>query len=102
MKAWLDIGNKNLWVREAGDPPFNELSFKICRDVHDLTDRILQGNWGLGSAFVLDDICFINQVNGGDEWLTIKGKTKFESITMQTWVETPEQAQERLLDPLML
>jgi len=58
--------------------------------------RILHGNWGLGQAYILGDICFINQVNGGDEWLTIKGKTAFESITMQTHQETREEAETRL------
>ena len=96
IKAWLEIGNRNQWIVEAWDPPFDAQSFTICKDVNDLAERILQGNWCLGQAYVLGDICFINQINGGDEWLTIKGRTSFESITMQTFDESREAAETRL------
>ena len=96
IKTWWRIGYENPWIRESYDPPFDYLSFCICEDVHELAEKILHGNYCLGQAFVLDNICFINQINGGDEWLTIKGKTSFESITMQTWQETREQAEARL------
>ena len=97
ITTWLKIGNQNQWIAEAWDPPFDLQSFHICQDIHDLADRILHGNWGLGQAYVLGDICFINQVNGGDEWLTIKGQTPFESITMQAGQESLEQAKSRLV-----
>ena len=96
VKTWFTIGNENPWIRNANDPPFDLLSFSICKDVHDLAEQILHGNYCLGQAFVLGDICFINQLNGGDEWLTIKGNTSFESITMQTWQESREEAEARL------
>ena len=96
VETWLKIGNQNQWIREAWDPPFDALSFCICKDINDLAERILDGNWCLGQAYVLDDICFINQMNGGDEWLTIKGNTSFESITMQTYNESDEEAETRL------
>jgi len=100
LRTFLRLGNENPWVREAWDPPFNELSFCVCSDEDQLIEKILRGNWCLGQAFVLDDICFINQVDGGDEWLTIKGSTAFESITMQTATESREQAEERIRDTL--
>ncbi len=93
---WVAIGRQNPWIQEAVDPPFTVLSFTFCRDIRELAERLFHGNWCLGQAFVLDEICFINQVDGGDEWLTIKGKTPFESITMQTFQESREQAEERL------
>lgn len=98
IKTWLAIGKENPWIKRAWDPPFDELSFYICTDVNDLADRILEGNHCLGSAFVIDDICFINQVTGGDEWLTIKGETAFESITMQAFREEMEEARARLIE----
>ena len=100
VQAWLKIGNQNQWIREAWDPPFDALSFCICKDIDDLAERILQGSWCLGQAYVLDDICFINQVNGGDEWFTIKGGTSFESITMQTFDESHEKAGIRLRETI--
>ncbi len=96
IRTWLRIGNENPWIAQAYDPPFTELSFQICADIRELTERILHGNWCLGQAFALEDICFINQVNGGDEWLTIKGSTSFDSITMKTDRETQEEAEQRL------
>jgi len=100
VQTWLKLGNQNRWIVEAWDPPFDALSFCICKDINDLAERILEGNWCLGQAYVLDNICFINQVNGGDEWLTIKGNTPFESITMQTFDESREEAEARLFQTI--
>lgn len=93
---WVAIGRRNPWIAEAVDPPFTVLSFHFCRDVRELAERLLHGNWCLGQAFALGEICFVNQVDGGDEWLTIKGRTPFESITMQTFNESREEAEQRL------
>ena len=96
IRTFLRVGRQNSWIRQAWDPPFNELSFHICKDVDELATFILRGNWSLGQAFVFGDICFINQVDGGDEWLTIKGSTAFESITMRTFSESRGGASTRL------
>ena len=43
------------------------------------------GNWCLGQSIIHKDLCFIQQVDGGDEWLTIKNfddeAVAFESIS---------------------
>lgn len=93
---WLRIGHENPWIRDAVDPPFSELSFHICADQREMVEKLLHGNWCLGQAFVLDDIAMIQQVNGGDEWLTIKGYTRFESITAHSYSSTREQAEQEL------
>jgi len=101
VRQWIAIGNENLWISEAQDPPFNELSFRICQDFRELVERLLHsGRWGLGQAFALENICFINQLDGGDEWLTIRGAVPFESITMQTYHETREEAEARLAETI--
>lgn len=81
IKKWLKLGKRNPWIREAYDPEFTEKSFNECEDLDELIDRLKHGNWTLGEAFYLDNYCFINQVNGGDEWLVIKDDFGFESIT---------------------
>jgi hypothetical protein len=81
LLAWLNIGNRNPWIREADDPPFNEESFCECATIEGLKERLLVGNWCLGQAFYLGRLCFINQVDGGDEWLTIRDDLPFESLT---------------------
>lgn len=101
IRTWLQIGNENLWIGHAYDPPFTARSFKVFDHVEDLVQYILHGNWCLGQAFVFGTICFINQVDGGDEWLTIKGQTAFESITMQSWRESRSQAETQLLQTII-
>ena len=81
LTVWLFLGESNPWVKEAWDPPFNERSFYRCRDVAELLDKFEQGNWCLGQAYWLGELCFIQQVDGGDEWLTIKRNLAFESIS---------------------
>lgn len=81
LSKWLDIGKKNPWIREACDPPFNTRSFHQCKDDAELLTKFEHGNWCLGQAFHLGDLCFIQQVDGGDEWLTIKQDVPFESIS---------------------
>ena len=67
---WLEIGLRNPWIREACDPPFTRKSFHRCATREELRERIWHGNWCLGQAFYLGDLCFIQQVDGGDEWLS--------------------------------
>lgn len=76
IAAWLSIGRTNPSIPPAYDPPFTELSFEICADVRHLADRILQGNGCLGQALALDDMCFINQIDGGDEWPHHQGRDR--------------------------
>lgn len=87
MSKWLDIGKKNEWICEAYDPPFNTKSFHQCKDDAELIDKFKHGNWSLGQAFHIGDLCFIQQVDGGDEWLTIKEDQAFESISFGRIIE---------------
>ncbi len=81
IPTWLKLGKENPWIRSAGDPPFTTQSFHACVSDDELLDKFAHGNWCLGQAFYRGDVCFINQSNGGDEWLTIKQGTPFESIS---------------------
>jgi len=81
IPTWVKLGKKNPWIRPANDPPFNTQSFCECKDETELLDKLAHGNWCLGQAFYLGDLCFVQQVDGGDEWLTIKQDVPFESIS---------------------
>lgn len=81
VPAWLRIGHRNPWIRGAGDPPFTADSFREVRTVNELEEYLGFGNWATGSAFYLGDLAFINQVNGGGEWLVIRRGIPFESLT---------------------
>jgi Domain of unknown function (DUF3846) len=91
-KTWFMLGRDNPWIREAYDPPFRIDSFVGCFSIEELEEKIGHGNWSLGSAFYYQDLCFINQVNGGDEWLTIRHGIAFESITFSSIIERGEFA----------
>jgi len=108
INNWLKIGNRNPWIREADDPKFTKRSFKECKDLDELIKELEHGNWATGQAFYLDDLCFIQQVNGGDEWLVIKDTFGFESITysamgeeeFREWYKRVKQATDKELKNL--
>jgi hypothetical protein len=81
IATWLAIGETNRWICRAVDPPFDRRSFNVCADAAELEARFVHGNWCLGSAFYLGNLCFIQQVDGGDEWLGIKENVAFESAS---------------------
>lgn len=81
IREWIQIGKGNPWIRYTCDPPFNELSFCECLSIDELEEKIRHENWCLSAAFFYKNLCFINQIDGGDEWLTIKDDYAFESFT---------------------
>jgi hypothetical protein len=87
VSTWLAIGQANRWIRRACDPPFTRASFVACGDGAELKGRLAHGNWCLGQAFCLSNLCFIQQVGGGDEWLVIKENVAFESVSAGTMIE---------------
>ena len=59
--------------------------------VEELLDVFEHGNWSVRTGFVLDDLAFIEQVSGGNEWLALKldeGEWKsFDSISFYHMLE---------------
>ncbi|OVE79479.1 hypothetical protein BVY01_02410 [bacterium I07] len=90
IQTWIRIGLQNPWIAGAYDPEFKEKSFYECHTVEELKEKFLHGNWCLGQAFFYQNICFINQVNGGDEWLVIRDDIPFESFTCIRIIEKGE------------
>jgi hypothetical protein len=70
-------GDRNPWICCADDPLFTRDSFRVVETVEELVEKFRIGNWPLGNAFVYKNLAFINQIDGGDEWLTIKGLVCF-------------------------
>ena len=100
-KFWEEaykIGMKNGWCSGqyamadgdfiTEDDRLNKESVCVIDDIEKLREFFIHGNWCLGQAVIYKSICFINQINGGDEWLTMKrfkdGEViDFESITFR-------------------
>lgn len=87
LERWYQLGMQNRWIKEADDPAFTRGSFVGCYSVDELAEAIGHGNWTVGTAFYYRDLCFINQVEGGDEWLTIRHGIAFESMTLGPSIE---------------
>ena len=72
----------------------NRNSFATFTDLEKLKADMANTNWCLGSSFIYHDLCFMNQVDGGGEWLTIKRfddeAIAFESISMHLVIEDGE------------
>jgi hypothetical protein len=92
LARWLEIGRGNIWISRAVDPPFGPLSFYECHTAVELREKFWHGNWSVGTAFVWRDLCFIEQVEAGDEWLTIKDGRAFESISWRLIIKAGEFA----------
>ncbi len=89
IEPWIEDASTNEWIAMASDPPFDKDSFAEV-SVEDLWKAFQHGNWSLGVAFCIHyggfAFAFINQINGGDEWLVYRESIPFESVTaMSCW-----------------
>ena len=85
---------KNGWLKRGGfdwqdDPWLEEYPYEFSRasTIKDLADFFSNGNWAIRQGVLFGDLAFIQQVNGGDEWWTLKrcpdgSWLDFESYTM--------------------
>lgn len=100
--ALKTVCQRNIWLRDGGipfeDDPFLELdspySFWQTDSLAALQAYFDHGNWSIRNGIVYHDLAFINQINGGDEWWTLKrfGKewVDFESITFKLIIQRGE------------
>jgi hypothetical protein len=101
-KKCYEIGMQNGWCSGEyaiadGDyisesDRLNENSVCVIDTVRELIKFFKQGNWCLGQAVIHKNLCFIQQVNGGDEWFTMKEFSdgvvrSFESISFGRMIE---------------
>lgn len=70
---------ENGWIMKGGypwqDDPFLEeypYEFSECADLEELRSAFAHGNWSIRRGFLYDDLVFVQQVDGGDEWWTLK------------------------------
>lgn len=82
---------ENGWLRYGGydwqDDPFMEeypYSFVRTENLEDLRQFFTHGNWAIRQGILYHDLAFIQQVNGGDEWWTLK-QTKDGWLAFESW-----------------
>jgi hypothetical protein len=81
LDIWESIGNRNIFIRNAVDPPFSKRSFEKCESLNDMYYFLNTSTWCLGQGFYYQNLCIINQMNGGDEWLVIKDSYVIDSFS---------------------
>lgn len=92
---------QNGWLMRGGcdwqdDPYLEEYPYEFCiaDDLGELRDFFAHGNWAIRQGVIYKDLAFIQQVNGGDEWWTLKqvddGWLDFENISFEGMVRQPD------------
>ena len=98
--GWLKVGGFD-W---QDDPFLEEYPYEFSRtgSVDRLREALGAGNWAIRQGFCYRDLAFIQQVNGGDEWWTLKRDgdawTSFESWSFGAIAQEPERFERAMRD----
>ena len=98
--GWLKVGGFD-W---QDDPFLEEYPYEFSRtdSVDRLREALGSGNWAIRQGFCYRDLAFIQQVNGGDEWWTLKRDgdawTGFESWSFGAIAQEPERFERAMRD----
>ena len=93
---------ENGWLKRGGypwqdDPYLEEYPYEFAKtsSVEELRSFFAHGNWALRQGIVYEDLAFVQQVDGGDEWWTLKrdgsGWVDFESWSFGRIARDPER-----------
>ena len=84
------VCDKNPWLGNYLEYPDYDYgyTFEELANMETLMDRMEHGNWSIRTGFIYESLAFVQQVNGGDEWLTLRKTApgeweSFESISME-------------------
>lgn len=98
--GWLKVGGFD-W---QDDPFLEEYPYEFSRteSLDRLREALGSGNWAIRQGFCYRDLAFIQQVNGGDEWWTLKRDgdawTGFESWSFGAIAQEPERFERAMRD----
>ena len=98
--GWLKVGGFD-W---QDDPFLEEYPYEFSRteSVDRLREALGSGNWAIRQGFCYRDLAFIQQVNAGDEWWTLKRDgdawTSFESWSFGAIAQEPERFERAMRD----
>ncbi len=74
---------ENPWLKRGSI--YNDYNFTEVKPIKELKDVFRQGNWVICQGFIYRNLAFINQVDAGDEWWTLK---KFEDDELVAFEST--------------
>lgn len=86
----IKVCDQNIWLKNYGEYPAHDYpySFKEINKLDELSEIMKHGNWSIRTGIIFGgNLAFVQQVNGGDEWLALKqedGKWQsFDSISLE-------------------
>lgn len=95
IQAFISAGLKNPWLNRSVDiddgdfvcEDFLEInSFCILESLEQLKAELNYSNWSINSAFIYNDLAFINQISGGREWAVFKyNQSKNTAFAFESW-----------------
>jgi len=67
------VCDKNMWIGNFSEYPSRDYpyTFEEIDDPATLMGRMEHGNWSLRTCFLCGGLAFVQQSNGGDEWLAL-------------------------------
>ena len=82
-----DKCQENGWLRRGGypwqdDPYLEEYPYEFAKagSVEELRGFFAHGNWALRQGIVYEDLAFVQQVDGGDEWIVYTDPSDLMSV----------------------
>ncbi|WP_066460131.1 hypothetical protein [Anaerotruncus rubiinfantis] len=85
----IDACKKNPWLNNFADYPLYDYPycFKQIHSAEEMYAVMYHGNMSVRTGYLYKDLAFIQQANGGDEWLALRKEngayTSFESISFR-------------------
>jgi hypothetical protein len=90
--ALVEKCQENGWLMRGGfdwqDDPYMEeypYSFVRTKSMDDLRQFFAHGNWAIRQGILYHDLAFIQQVNGDDEWWTLKKNPQGNWVSFESW-----------------
>lgn len=81
--AIIDECQSNWSLKEFEEYPYDEYPYNFSKieTAEELKKELCSGGYCIRTAFMYEDLAFVQQVDGGDEWLTMKQNgDKFETF----------------------
>lgn len=85
----IDACKKNPWLNDLVEYPLYDYPYYFERisSAEEMHEVMYHGNMSIRTGYLYRDLAFIQQVNGGDEWLALKKENgnyaSFESISFR-------------------